>query len=111
TISSGNAPEECAMCCFVGPKPSFWKSLFGGGAVKVSHTRIFARIEGEEQILVYSMSLSAASEVAMVLPLPVKPGVGEGALRFVSLEKYPSFFEDMASGFFVPPPQSIGGPS
>jgi hypothetical protein len=35
----------------------------------------------------------------MVLPLPVPPRPAEDAVRFINLERYPAFFEDMAAGF------------
>jgi hypothetical protein len=35
----------------------------------------------------------------MVLPLPVPPRPPEDAVRFINLERYPTFFEDMARGF------------
>ena len=79
------------MCCFSGPVKS------------VSATNIFARMEsGERQVLVYRMSLETDKAVAMVLPLPVAAGSTEKALRFISLQKYPNFFDDLAAGFPVP---------
>jgi hypothetical protein len=45
------------------------------------------------------MSYAAASDLAMVLPLPIPPGVSEDALRFINLERYPTFFDDMRGGF------------
>jgi hypothetical protein len=74
--------------------------------VHVSATRIFARLEGAEQWLVYSMELSAAGEVAMILPVPVRPGSGDEALRFTSLEGREAFFDVLESLFLVPPPAS-----
>ena len=79
------------MCCFSGPVKS------------VSATNIFARMESDErQLLVYSMSLETDQAVAMVLPLPVAKGSTEKALRFINLQKYPNFFDDLAAGFPVP---------
>ena len=76
------------MCCFTGPVRS------------VSNTKIFARPgKGHQQFLVYRMSMEANNSVAMVLPLPVKPGSGEDAVKFIDLKEYPSFFEDVESGF------------
>ena len=54
------------MCCFSGPVD------------RVAGTQIFARLKDEaNQFVVYSMTLSSKSEVAMILPIPVKPGSGE----------------------------------
>lgn len=78
------------MCCFSRPVKS------------VSDTKIFARFGANgRQFLVYSMKLDAAEPLAMVLPIPVAEGAKETDLRFINLEKYPAFFEDMNSGFPV----------
>ncbi len=96
------------MCCFspVAAPASFLARLFGGARaqqVHVADTSIFARrIDAATQALVYSMQLTVAGEVAMILPLPVAPGAGEAALSFVSLEEHPRFFEDLASLFAEP---------
>lgn len=101
------------MCCFspVGRAGSaigrLFQSLGAGGGVKVSQTAIFARaLEGEEQALVYSMKISVAGDVAMLLPLPVVPGGGESALTFVDFSKHAHFFEDLRALFAPPMPQS-----
>lgn len=84
------------MCCFSGPVKS------------VSATNIFARMEtGERQLLVYRMSLETDKAVAMVLPLPIAKGSTEKALRFINLQKYPNFFDDLEKGFPVPPPSEF----
>ena len=75
------------MCCF------------SDEVEKVSDTSIFARAAGARQLVVYSMAYAAASELAMVLPLPVPPGSREDALRFVSLEDCPDFFGELRNGF------------
>jgi hypothetical protein len=61
------------------------------------------------QALAYGMNLKTAREVAMILPLPVVPGSGEDAVKFVSLEKHPRMFEELAELFYVPPPLSRKG--
>src|SRR5262249_40497355 len=53
------------------------------------------------QFLVYSMTYAAAADLAMVLPLPVPPNPAEDAVRFINLERYPAFFEDLRHGFPV----------
>ena len=50
------------------------------------------------------MQLDAASDVAMVLPIPVPPGAGEDAVRFVDLSEAPDFFTQL-SALFPPVPQ------
>lgn len=67
----------------------------------VRGTRIFARLDGGRQVLVYEMRLSTPAEVAMILPLPVARGAGEAALDFIDLSDYPRFFDDMARCFEV----------
>jgi hypothetical protein len=49
------------------------------------------------------MALAAADDLAMILPLPVPPNAPEDAVRFVNLENYPHFFEDLEKGFPKPP--------
>lgn len=69
------------MCCF------------SGQVQRVAGTRIFARLDGARQALVYSMTFAAANDVAMLLPVPVPPKSAEDAVKFVSLEGYPKLFE------------------
>src|SRR6266545_4680838 len=79
------------MCCFSRPIQS------------VTATNIFARsAEGGRQDLVYSMTLRAQEELAMVLPLPVKAGSGEKAVDFIDLKDYADFFGDLRKGFPAP---------
>ncbi len=80
--------------------------IFTGEIDRVSDTSIFARALGGRQIVVYSMAFAAESPLAMVLPLPVTPGCGEDALRFISLEDCPDFFDELRSGF---PKQGYAG--
>ena len=82
------------MCCFSRPVD------------RVANTNIFAR-SGKEgrQFLVYSMILSAKEDLAMILPIPVPKESKDDAVRFINLEKYPEFFQDMNKGF--PPPASL----
>lgn len=76
------------MCCFSGRVES------------VSDTRIFARLDGGAQVLVYAMSVDTKAENAMVLPIPTAREAGESAVEFVSLEGHPGFFEDL-DGLFI----------
>ncbi len=76
--------------------------IFSGKVRDVSHTKIFARLIEEEpgwQALAYSMALDAAEPVAMVLPLPIVPGSGEDAVRFVDLSRHARMFDDLAQLF------------
>lgn len=85
------------MCCFSRPVEF------------VNATRIFARAEdSHRQFLVYAMTVSAKEDFAMILPLPVRAGSGESAVRFISLEEYPQFFEEMEKGFPEPRSLAIG---
>jgi hypothetical protein len=100
------------MCCFshVSKPASFMTRLLGDWAeprVHVANTGIFARrLDPERQGLVYSMQLSVDGEVAMILPLPVSPGLGDDAVTFVNLERHADFFGDLLRLFFPPPPAS-----
>jgi hypothetical protein len=84
------------MCCFSQPVDY------------VAGTNIFARpAKSGAQYLVYSMTLKAGSDLAMILPIPTPKAPKEDAVEFVNLEKYPEFFDDMRAGF--PMPASLGG--
>ncbi|MEC9003065.1 MAG: hypothetical protein VX644_06805 [Planctomycetota bacterium] len=84
------------MCCFSRPVES------------VDNTKIFARgLAGESQQIVYSMSLKTAHDVAMILPIPSRPGASEKAVRFINLKSYPDFFSDMETGFPTPPSRRL----
>jgi hypothetical protein len=77
-----------AMCCFSQP------------VISVSSINIFTRTgEADRQFLVYSMSIKAKENLAMILPLPVKVHVGEKDVEFIDLKGYPNFFGDLRSGF------------
>ncbi len=54
------------------------------------------------QIVAYEMVFAAARPVAMILPLPVPPNSSEDAVRFISLEAYPSLFGDLYSAYTWP---------
>jgi len=85
------------MCLFSGyPEGRKFHSV-----EKVSGTNIFARSSNANgrQILVYSMNLASQIDLAMILPLPVPAGCPEDAVRFISLEDYSHFFQDMQAGF------------
>jgi hypothetical protein len=78
------------MCCFSQPVDS------------VSGTNIFARASKDgKQFLAYSMFLKAKSELAMILPIPTPKASKDGAVRFISLEKYPEFFDKLAVPFIT----------
>jgi hypothetical protein len=85
------------MCCFSRPVES------------VTNTNLFARsAEKGRQFLVYSMTMSAKEDLAMILPIPVPRGSAEDAVRFISLKDYPDFFKDMRAGFPEPAPGGRG---
>lgn len=78
------------MCCF------------SAGVEGVDSTRIFARRSGpNRQVLVYQMKLRASQPVAMILPVPGSD------LRFISLQDYPDFFEQVKDAF--PRPAALNG--
>ena len=80
------------MCCFSQP------------VISVSRTNIFARPDADgRQLLVYSMTINADKDLAMILPLPVKIPAGEKDVNFIDLKEYPEFFAYMEVGFQRPP--------
>ena len=65
--------------------------------IKVSKTNIFARhTKPGYQAIAYSLSIASRTRAAMILPLPVVPGSGENALKFIDLSGYPDFFIDLS---------------
>ena len=90
------------MCCFSRP------------VEHVSQTRIFARSPSKgRQYVVYSMTIDAKEDLAMILPIPVPEKSPEDAVKFINLEKYPEFFTDLKKGFPEPlvPKSHARGPS
>jgi len=84
------------MCCFSREVES------------VTDTKIFARDSTSPlQFLVYEMVYSSSQDLAMILPLPVPAQTPENGVRFINLEKYPTFFSALESGF--PRPRSVSG--
>jgi hypothetical protein len=72
------------MCCFTGK------------VEEVKNTRIFARLgEHGNQVLIYQMSVNAPQDLAMVLPIPIKEGTKEDAVRFFDFSEYDGVFEDL----------------
>lgn len=81
------------MCCFTGK------------VEEVKNTRIFARLRTDgRQALIYQMSVKANQDLAMVLPIPVKEGAGEDAVKFFDFSKYETVFEDLSALW----PPSVG---
>jgi hypothetical protein len=69
------------------------------GTARVSKTRIFARrLNTDRQILIYQMEYTARRDLAMILPIPVSSH-DEQAVRFIDMEAYPAFFDDLARAF------------
>lgn len=85
------------MCCFSRP------------VQKVSGTSIFARAGKDgRQFLIYSMTLAAKEDLAMILPIPTPIKAAEDAVKFLNLEKYPTFFTDITRGFEQPNTREAG---
>lgn len=84
------------MCCF-------------SKSAEVSNTNIFARAGKDgRQFLVYSMTVKAAEELAMILPIPTPKASKEDAVKFLALDKYEDFFAEVRKGW--PEPQKGRGP-
>jgi hypothetical protein len=66
----------------------------------VSNTQIFARLSKPgSQYLVYKMNYVSDTPNAMILPLPVAQPAVEDAVRFIALDGYERFFDDLSLGF------------
>jgi hypothetical protein len=82
--------------------------IFSQPVRSVSSTRIFAANHGIGlQSLAYQMTYIADNDLAMILPLPVPENTPEDGVQFVSLQNYPSFFDDMSMAFEPPRPRSF----
>src|SRR6476620_4480001 len=91
------------MCCFSIPTPKTLAQRLLRQRVRVSATKIFARMTAPGvQALAYSMNLDTAKDVAMILPLPVRPNSGEDAVRFIDLHAHARMFEELADLFEEP---------
>ena len=76
------------MCCF------------SGKVTSVTETKIFGRfVTKDRQALAYQMRLDTPADVAMILPIPVVLPAKEGAVKFIDLSGYESFFKDLENGF------------
>lgn len=84
------------MCCFTERMPF------------VGATRIFARGDGDWQVVAYEMVFKSEAPVAMVLPLPVMPSSGEGSLRFIDLSSDPEFFRHLHQAFVGRQSRGVG---
>ena len=86
--------------------------IFSPPVSLVEGTKIFARrSEKSKQFLVYSMEYEADQDIAMILPLPVASHDENTAIRFIALDGYPDFFDDMLVGFpELWPPISMAAP-
>jgi len=82
--------------------------MFAQPVDSVDTTRLFARTTSKgTQFLVYQMNYASPVENAMILPLPVRQPVKEQYLRFISLEQYGDFFNDLQNGFPYSPPFNL----
>jgi hypothetical protein len=76
--------------------------MFTRSVTRVANTQIFARsCATGHQLLVYSMTMDADDELAMILPLPIKLGIGEMDVNFIDLSAYADFFEDLENAEMV----------
>ncbi|MFO1483580.1 MAG: hypothetical protein U1F71_09510 [Verrucomicrobiaceae bacterium] len=87
------------MCCFTGK------------VEEVKNTRIFARLgEHGNQVIIYQMSVKVPQDLAMVLPVPVKAGSSENAMKFFDFSKYETVFDDLWELFPPPVNNTLGDP-
>jgi hypothetical protein len=61
------------------------------------------------QCLAYGMTMEATQDVAMILPLPVRPGSGPAAVRFIDLGAHSNMFRELAALFAEPMLARKGG--
>jgi hypothetical protein len=98
------------MCCFSIARPASFFARLLSPKLHVSRTSILARMASPGvQALAYGMDLDSAREVAMVLPLPVRAGAGDDAIRFIDLQKHPRMFAELSAMFEMEALQPKGG--
>lgn len=90
------------MCCFAFPTPTSLLSRLFTRPIRVRGTQIFARLDGEHELLAYAMHLRARSDVAMILPLPVRPGSAEADVQFIDLSAASDLFVLLHEAFMPP---------
>ena len=74
--------------------------IFSRPIISVNNTQLFARVSGKgTQFLVYQMNYESPEKNAMILPIPVRQPVREDSLRFIDLQDYSKFFDDLSNGF------------
>jgi hypothetical protein len=74
--------------------------IFSRHIEHVAATKIFARgLADGRQVLIYAMDVAMAEDLAMVLPLPVPANGPDDAVELVSLEGYPTLFDDLKRAF------------
>lgn len=74
--------------------------IFSGSVHDVSNTKIFCRLQGERQFLVYSMDVAPVDKVAMILPLPTSEQK-EDAVEFINLKDHADLFDDLDKPFVM----------
>ncbi|MCU0871399.1 MAG: hypothetical protein MUE50_03560 [Pirellulaceae bacterium] len=83
--------------------------IFSQPVISVNNTRIFARLSATgTQFLVYQMNYETPDPNAMILPMPVRRPAREDSLKFIDLDKYSEFFDDLGNGFPYRRPFGIG---
>lgn len=83
--------------------------IFSQPVISVNGTRIFACAStAGMQKLVYQMNYESRYDNAMILPLPVRQPADEGSLRFINLQGYREFFDDLERGFPYEMSRGIG---
>lgn len=81
--------------CMMSARPLGFFARLLHPPLKISDTSIFARRDGDHQLLAYSMKLRAGEPMAMVLPIPVPTGSPEDAVSFIDLSGDPNFFDGL----------------
>lgn len=90
------------MCCFAFPTPTSLLARLFTAPIRVRSTQIFARRDGDHQLLAYAMNLRARTDVAMILPLPVRVGCDEQDVQFIDLSAAPDLFDILHQAFMPP---------
>ncbi|MCC6750577.1 MAG: hypothetical protein IT371_23145 [Deltaproteobacteria bacterium] len=77
----------------------------------VGQTQLYARAADDGgQLLAISATVAAREDLALLVPLPTPAGTAADAVRFLDLQSYPTFFDELGLGFTALPRAASAAP-
>jgi hypothetical protein len=74
-------------------------SIFSQPVSAAADINLFGRVDGDRQQLVIGMRISASTDTALIVPLPIRPGCGDHEVKLTLLTQRRAFFAAIAQGF------------